>query len=99
MALAQTISKNVKKFRKEAGLSQAALSKRTGLAIRTISSIENRPIDISVSTLEILSKALGVPTSKIVRDREEALQIPPKAAEPIRQAIKLLQDHLEQIDR
>jgi transcriptional regulator with XRE-family HTH domain len=53
-------------LRLSAGLSQKDLAEKTGLQIRYLSSLENKPQDISTRTLEKLALGLGVSAATII---------------------------------
>ena len=54
------VSSNVRRFRTEADLSQAALADRAGLSRRTVIKLESGEANISLSGLDQLADALGV---------------------------------------
>jgi transcriptional regulator with XRE-family HTH domain len=53
-----SISKNVKKFRIELGLSRAEVAGRAGLHVTYVARVENRPFNITIDSLCQLAKAL-----------------------------------------
>lgn len=56
----------IKKFREEKGWTQEELAKQTGLSRVTISQLENgSKEDIKLTTMQALSKALGVSMEEI----------------------------------
>ena len=55
------VGKRLRELRKQKSLSVRALAARSGLAINTLSMIENGKTSPSVSTLQILARALDVP--------------------------------------
>ena len=58
--LHKTIGKNIRKFRKDQGLTLKQLSRRTGLSVSLLSQIERAESSASVSSLYKLSAALDV---------------------------------------
>ena len=65
------IGREVHKFRTKLGLTVADLSAATGLSIGMLSKIENGVISPSLTTLQSLSRALGVPVTALFRRFEE----------------------------
>lgn len=59
-SLLATLAENVRTHRKALGLSQEALADRCGLHRTYIGSVERQERNVSLSTLEVLSDALGV---------------------------------------
>lgn len=61
--------KNIKKYRKELGMSQAELAKRTGYTDRSsIAKIEKGDVDLPQSKIMIFAKALGVAPGELMGD-------------------------------
>lgn len=54
------VAQNILKLRKEAGLSQFSLAMKAGIDPKTLYTIEHANSNLELSTLEKLSKALGV---------------------------------------
>lgn len=65
------IGREVKAFRNRLGITVADLSRATGLSIGMLSKIENGLTSASLTTLQRLSKALGVPVTSLFRRFEE----------------------------
>jgi transcriptional regulator with XRE-family HTH domain len=65
---ASNIAKNIKKLRKEKGISQDRLSKLADLSLNTIVNIEsgNNP-NPTIETLQKIAKALGVSIEEIIK--------------------------------
>jgi len=63
---AKATGKRIRRFRKDCGLSQAALAKRAGLQTNTVARLERGEHRISDKTLEKLTKALSVTSSDIL---------------------------------
>jgi transcriptional regulator with XRE-family HTH domain len=57
---------NLRRFRREAGLSQTALAERSGISRRTIINLEAGEANISLSGLDRLAEALGTSFAMIV---------------------------------
>jgi transcriptional regulator with XRE-family HTH domain len=64
----QLVARNVRRFRRERGLSMSALAQRAGLSKQTLSSIEHGAGNPTVETLGILSVALGVPIRRLLTE-------------------------------
>ncbi len=59
----------VKEIAKQKGISMGKLSRAADLSYRTIKLIYKDPHrDVSLSTLEKLAKALGIPTAELIED-------------------------------
>lgn len=58
----------IKKMRKEKGLSQKETARRAGITASLLSQIENKKTNVSISTLEKIGKALGLPVSSFIRE-------------------------------
>lgn len=59
-SLRATLAENIKAFRSEKGLSQEELAELCGLHRTYIGSVERQERNVTLSTLEVLSAALGV---------------------------------------
>ena len=63
--MASTVSKNIRKIRKEKGISQDRLSKEADLALNTVAKIETgESLNPTVETLQKIANALGVSYSE-----------------------------------
>ena len=69
--LEMAIGHEVRTYRKKLGLTVADLAAGTGMSVGMLSKIENGNISSSLSTLQSLSKALGVPLTAFFRGFEE----------------------------
>lgn len=65
---AELVARNVRRFRKERGLSMAHLAQRAGLAKQTLSTIEQGRGNPTVETLGVLSVALDVPVRRLLTE-------------------------------
>ncbi|SEI21010.1 transcriptional regulator, XRE family with cupin sensor [Rhizobium tibeticum] len=65
------IGHEVRAYRKQLGLTVSDLSVATGMSVGMLSKIENGNISPSLTTLQALSKALGVPLTSFFRRFEE----------------------------
>ncbi len=65
--LEMAIGHEVRTFRKKLGITVADLSQATGMSVGMLSKIENGNISPSLTTLQALSKALGVPLTAFFR--------------------------------
>ncbi|MQW73775.1 helix-turn-helix domain-containing protein [Sinorhizobium medicae] len=69
--LEMAIGHEVRTYRKKLGITVADLAQATGMSIGMLSKIENGNISPSLTTLQALSKALGVPLTAFFRGFEE----------------------------
>jgi DNA-binding XRE family transcriptional regulator/mannose-6-phosphate isomerase-like protein (cupin superfamily) len=69
--LEMAIGHEVRTFRKKLGITVADLAAATGMSVGMLSKIENGNISASLSTLQSLSKALGVPMTAFFKGYEE----------------------------
>lgn len=65
------IGREVRSFRKKLGITVADLARVTGLSLGMLSKIENGVTSASLTTLQRLSRALGVPVTALFRRFEE----------------------------
>ena len=70
-ALEQAIGRQVKRCRKQLGLTITDMCERTGLSAGMMSKIENGNTSPSLATLRSLSTALNVPVTSLFREFEE----------------------------
>ena len=63
----QHVSQNVRRLRSDAGLSQAALSERSGVSRRMLVAIEAGEKNVSLTTLDLIAEALGVAFSTLIQ--------------------------------
>lgn len=66
-----TLAENVRSFRKEHGLSQEALADICELHRTYIGSVEREERNVSLSTLEVLARALEVSVPELLTPRAE----------------------------
>lgn len=66
LSIQQRLSSNVKKFRKQKGLSQERLANTSGVARSYIGGIERAERNPSITTLNKLAKALSVSADKLI---------------------------------
>ncbi len=69
--LEQAIGREVRACRKKLGITVADLASDTGLSVGMLSKIENGVISPSLTTLQTLSRALGVPITSFFQRYEE----------------------------
>lgn len=67
MGLRAVFAENVKRLRRERGLSQEKLAFESGLHRTYISGIERGIRNVSLDNIEVLARALGVPPEMLVR--------------------------------
>lgn len=60
------LAENIKAFRGEKGISQEELAEYCGLHRTYIGSVERRERNVTLSTLEVLSEALGVSIQELL---------------------------------
>ena len=65
-SLRATLAANIKAFRSEKGLSQEVLAELCGLHRTYIGSVERQERNVTLSTLEVLSAALGVSVPELL---------------------------------
>lgn len=65
------IGREVRAFRRKLGITVADLAAATGLSLGMLSKIENGITSPSLTTLQVLSRALGVPVTAFFRRYEE----------------------------
>jgi transcriptional regulator with XRE-family HTH domain len=65
-SLRATLAENIKKFRKEKGLSQEELAEQCGLHRTYIGSVERLERNVTLSTLEVLSETLRVTVPELL---------------------------------
>ncbi|MBP0616826.1 helix-turn-helix domain-containing protein [Jiella mangrovi] len=70
--LEAAIGHEVRAFRKKLGITVSDLASATGVSLGMLSKIENGNISPSLTTLQALSRALGVPLTAFFRRFEEA---------------------------
>ncbi len=70
-ALEKAIGRQVKRYRRELGLTITDMCTRTGLSAGMVSKIENGNTSPSLATLRSLSTALNVPVTALFREFEE----------------------------
>lgn len=70
-ALEVAIGREVRTFRKKLGITVSDLARATGLSLGMLSKIENGVTSASLTTLQRLSRALGVPVTALFRRFEE----------------------------
>ena len=70
-ALEKAIGRQVKRYRKQLGLTITDICSRTGLSAGMMSKIENGNTSPSLATLRSLSTALNVPVTALFREFEE----------------------------
>lgn len=67
MASSKKLGENLRKLRIKAKMSQGILAKKLGVDRAYISNIENGRMNPTLSTLEKISKALGVSSSELLK--------------------------------
>lgn len=70
-SLRATLAENVLAFRKAHGFSQEELADRCALHRTYIGSVEREERNVSLSSLEVLSRALGVSVAELLTPKAE----------------------------
>lgn len=65
-SLRATLAENIKAFRSQKGLSQEDLAELCGLHRTYIGSVERQERNVTLSTLEVLSAALGISVPELL---------------------------------
>lgn len=65
-SLAETVSRNIRKARLEAGMTQKELADKAGFKVSYIARLETKPQNLSLETLETICTVLRVDPYKIV---------------------------------
>ncbi len=68
IAIRKTLAHNVRALRASLGISQEELADRCGLHRTYVGAIERAERNVTLSTLEVFSEALGVPVPDLLRD-------------------------------
>jgi len=71
LSLRATLAENIRAFRKARGLSQEELADLCELHRTYIGSVEREERNVSLSTLEVLSKTLGISVAELLTPRAE----------------------------
>ncbi|QEZ68022.1 XRE family transcriptional regulator [Paraclostridium bifermentans] len=69
------IGANIKKFRKEKGLTQKELAEKIGVSGAYIQQIENNKKNPSIKTLNKISSALGVTIQELIAGEKQQVEI------------------------
>ena len=72
MDIQQLVGQNVRRFRKERGLSQEDLAFESGIHRTYISGVERGVRNPTIVILEEIAAALDVPTWELVKDHEDS---------------------------
>lgn len=71
-SLRATLAENIKVFRQEKGLSQEALAERCGLHRTYIGSVERQERNVTLSTLEVFARILGVTVPELLTPQRKS---------------------------
>ena len=85
--LEMAIGHEVRAYRKKLGITVTDLASATGVSVGMLSKIENGNISPSLTTLQTLSKALGVPITAFFRGFEEPRSATFVKAGPVHEVI------------
>lgn len=86
----------VRNYRKAIGLSLREFSELSGVGRTTISEIENNKSNPSMETIEKIAKALNVPISNLLDEKDDFIS---KSAEEIREEYKALIPKIEKLSK
>lgn len=64
---AQKLGRNLKRIRKEKGISQGDIVRKLGMTKSSVSNIENGKTNPTLATIAKLAKALGVPIEDLIK--------------------------------
>ena len=62
------LARNMVKFRLQAGLTQRALAVRSGITQRRLSDIEAGKLNVTLDTVNVVARALGVDPRELTRE-------------------------------
>jgi transcriptional regulator with XRE-family HTH domain len=79
----KVVAANLREIREAKRISQSDLAKTCKLSLRAISRAETQPQNLTIETLEMLAKGLGVTVADLTYD--ESLKAPPPTKLPFRQ--------------
>jgi transcriptional regulator with XRE-family HTH domain len=89
--LGKRVSKNIKRFRQVAGLTQEGLAERMGVTVRYVSALEQNPGNLNLRTLQRVANALKVDVADLLADPAAARDVRVAAAE---KAIDILREYI-----
>lgn len=69
--LLETLAENIRSFRREKGISQEALADMCSLHRTYVGSVERRERNVTLASLAVLAKALGVSVPELLTPREK----------------------------
>ena len=99
MGVKETIAKNIKDYRKRAGLSQSQLAKKTKLSVRYLSYLENADPNVTIEVLAKVAKGLGISLSELVSEGTYTEAPPKRAKQGLDWAIDALARARDAIDK
>ena len=67
------LSQNIRRLRKEKGLTQARLADKIGKTVEMVCQLENGMVSTKISTLDLIADVLGVDVYQLFMDREALL--------------------------
>lgn len=70
LSLRSILAENIRTFRKLRGISQEEMADMCGLHRTYIGSVERKERNVTLSTLEVISKTLGVSVSELLTLKE-----------------------------
>lgn len=90
-SIRQIVAKNIRRHRLLKGMSQEKLAKASGLSLRFIARAENQPQNLTLDSLDQLSRALGIAVADLVAEPRRSAKAGLRAASSIDDAIRALQ--------
>lgn len=97
MSAKHLASKNIKRLRQDAGLTQEGLAKKCGLSVRYVWHLENASANTTLDTLEAVARGLGCELVDLLSDPTARRDRPPKnTLTGIEYVVRLLNNLREQ---
>jgi transcriptional regulator with XRE-family HTH domain len=88
-SLAETVSRNIRKARLEAGMTQKELADKAGFKVSYVARLETKPQNLSLGVLERLASSLGRSCTELVSERR-SLEPSRNELSTFKQAMRLL---------
>ena len=67
-SLAETVSRNIRKARLEAGMTQKELADKAGFKVSYVARLETKPQNLSLGVLERLAQVLSILSADLVKN-------------------------------
>jgi transcriptional regulator with XRE-family HTH domain len=98
LKLREVISKNVKRIRKEKGLSQVDLAKLAKVHLRYVTRLENHPQNLHIDHIELIARGLGVLAATLLIEKRSENEKPAAIRKKIERAKKHLDGLQKELD-